>query len=244
MDGKQNKLSIALSIIVAALLIGGAIFYISRSGSGVENNSGPPTVSLADQGLALDGLAIKGDPKAKATLLEFGDFQCIACAQYFYTIEPQIEKDLVSTGKANEAFKILTFIDDYAQKSGKGESWQAAQAAMCAADQGKFWEMHDLIYQAEANEVLSKKQNENSGNLTRNFFINAAKDLKVNEAQFTSCFDSQKYTDKINSFMVDAQKAMGASVSTPTIYLIKDEVAQKVENPFDANALEALVNQK
>lgn len=244
MDEKQNKLSIALSIVVAALLIGGVIIYISRSGSNGKNNGGSSTVSLADQGLVLDGLAIKGDPKAKMTLLEFGDFQCVACAQYFYTIEPQIEKDLVNTGKSNEAFKILTFIDDYAQKSGKGESWQAAQAAMCAADQGKFWEMHDSIYQSEVNEVLSKKQNENSGNLTRDFFINAAKDLKMNEVQFTSCFDSQKYTDKINNFMVDAQKAMGASVSTPTIYLIRDGVAQKVENPFDVNALEALVNKK
>jgi len=242
MDGKQNKLSIALSIIVAALLIGWAIFYISRSGSGVKNNSGPPTVSLAGQGLSLDGLVIKGDPKAKATLLEFGDFQCVACAQYFYTVEPQIEKDLVTTGKANEAFKILTFIDDSVQKSGNGESWQAAKATMCAADQGKFWEMHDLIYQAEVNEILSKKQNENSGNLTRDFFVNAARNLKMDEAQFTFCFDSQKYTDKINNFMVDAQKAMGTSVSTPTIYLIKDGIAQKVENPFDVNALEALVN--
>ena len=246
MDKKQNKLTIVLSILVAALIIGGAIIYVVRGGSkstvgGTQSSSTP---SLADQGLSVEGLQLRGDAKAPATLLEFGDFQCVACAQYFHVVEPQIEKDLVSTGKVNEAYKVLTFIDDYAQKSGTGESWHAAQAAMCAADQGKFWEMHDVIYQAEVDEALAGKQNENSGNLTDSFFMNAAKKINLNETQFASCYNSQQHSDQIKSFMTDAVKAMGQQISTPSLYLIKNGQAQKIANPFDVASLEAMITGK
>jgi protein-disulfide isomerase len=238
MNSQKNKLTIVLSILVAALAIGGAIIYISK---GAGNQGGDQNQNLVDQGLSVEELSLKGDPKAKATILEFGDFQCIACAQFFAAIEPQITKELLDTGKANMAFKTLTFIDQYAGKERQGESWLSAQATECAADQGKFWEMYDAIYQAEVDELLANKQNENSGNLTRDFFVKTAQNLKMGENQFTSCLDSQKHTDKIDSFMADAQKAMGNRVSTPSVYVIKDSVVQKVDNPFDFKSLEAII---
>lgn len=241
MDKKENKLTIVLSIVVAALVIAGAIIYAFRSGGGTGGQSGK--TDLAAKGLLTAGLPLRGDAKAPVTIVEFGDFQCVACVQFFATVEPQLKKELIDTGKANMAFKPLTFIDQFASKDRAGESWMAAQAAECAADQGKFWEMHDAIYQAELNEVLAKKNNENSGNLTKSFFVNTAVSLKLNSSQFTSCLDSQTYTDKIDGFMADAQKAMGNQISTPTLFVIKDGVATQMKGNmgFDVNAYVSLI---
>ncbi len=232
---KNNKTTIALSIIVAAIIIAGAILYVARpktTAAPAASNSQP---SLADKGLSIDGLPVLGDPKAPATILEFGDFQCIACVRFFAMAEPQITKDLINTGKANMVFKILDFIGP--------ESIDAAEAAECSADQGKFWEMHDAIYNAELNEVKANKNNENSGNLTKNFFVSTAKNLGMDVNQFTSCYDSQKYASKIASFYTDAGKALGGLISTPSIFVIKNGVGQKVDNPFDVTSFEKIVNQ-
>lgn len=242
MDKKQNKLTIVLSIVVAALVIAGAIIYAIRSGGGAGGGQAAKT-NLTAKGLLTAGLPLRGDAKAPVTIVEFGDFQCVACVQFFATVEPQLKKELIDTGKANMAFKPLTFIDQFAGKDRAGESWMAAQAAECAADQGKFWEMHDAIYQAELNEVLAKKNNENSGNLTKSFFVNTAVSLKLNSSQFTSCLDSQTHTDKIDGFMADAQKAMGDQISTPTLFVIKDGVATQMQGnaSFDINAYISLI---
>jgi protein-disulfide isomerase len=239
MEKNQNKITIYLSVIVAVLVIGVAIFYALQKGgvsnSGLAKATSTPTSALEAQGLSFDGLPLLGNPNATTTILEFGDFQCIACVQFFATAEPQITKDLIDTGKANMVFKILDFIGP--------ESVDAAEAAECSADQGKFWEMHDAIYNAELNEAKANKSNENSGNLTKNFFVSTAKNLGMDVNQFTSCYDSQKYASKIASFYTDAGKALGGSISTPSVFVIKNGVGQKVANPFDVSSFEGIVNQ-
>jgi protein-disulfide isomerase len=243
MNKNQNRLTTTLSIIVSVLVIGVAIFYaVSKSGSS-GGSSGTKIPSLKDQGLSLSGLPLRGNPDASSTIIEFGDFQCVACAQFFKIADPQIKTEFIDTGKANMAFKPLTFIDQFAGKDRTGESWHAAQAVECAADQGKFWEMHDAIYSAEVSEVAAGGSNENSGNLTKDFFVNEAKNLKMDVNQFTSCYDSQTHTDKIDGFYSDAQKAMGSQISTPTIFIIKNGTAQKITSPFDINSYKAIISE-
>jgi protein-disulfide isomerase len=242
MNKNQNKLTISLSIIVSVLVIGVAIFYtMSKSGSS-GGGLGIKTPTLGEQGLSLSGLSLKGNPNASSTIVEFGDFQCIACAQFFAMVEPQLKTEFIDTGKANMAFKPLTFIDQFAGKERQGESWHAAQAVECAADQGKFWEMYDAIYSAEASEAAAGKNNENSGNLTRDFFTNVVKGLNIDVNQFASCYDSQAHTDKIDGFYSDAQKAMGSQISTPTVFVIKDGTVQKIASPFDINSYKAIIS--
>ncbi len=239
----NNRLTIYLIIVIVILVAGmGLMYFFPRNSANNSGNQTPTApLSLSDQGLSVEGLPVLGKADAPATILEFGDFQCSACTQFFGTAEPQIRKDLIDTGKANMVFKILTFIDDYAHKGGSGESWHAAQAAECANDQGKFWDMYDSIYNAELSEIKSGKSNENSGNLTRDFFVNSAKKIGMDVNQFSSCYDSQKYSNQINGFMSDAQKAMGQNISTPTLFVIKNGKAQQVTNPFDVKTLESMV---
>ena len=111
---KNNKSTIALSIVVAALVIGGAILYATKpsSPSGSSGSSAQPQNqnSLAARGLSTEGLPVLGDSKAPATILEFGDFQCSYCAMFFSQTEPTLQKEFIDTGKANMVFKTLAFI--------------------------------------------------------------------------------------------------------------------------------------
>ena len=233
---KNNKTTIALSIIVAALIIGGAILYSSKpSSSGTTPAQNQNT--LASQGLSTEGLPVLGDPKAPATILEFGDFQCSYCAMFFAQTEPTLQKEFIDTGKANLVFKTLAFI-------GK-ESTDAGVAAACAADQGKFWPMHDAIYSAEVAELAKNKSNENTGNLTRDFFASEADKLGMNKTDFLSCYDSQKYVSELNNNMSDASKALNGRVGTPAVFIIKNgqaaQVSQTQQGPFDIAEYERII---
>src|SRR3989344_1487036 len=83
----------------------------------------------------------KGDKNAPIVMLEFSDFQCPFCAKFWAETLPQIEKNYVDTGKVYFVYKDfpLSEIHPFAQ--------QAAEAALCAGEQGKFWEYHDKLFE-------------------------------------------------------------------------------------------------
>src|SRR5690349_20421826 len=91
-----------------------------------------------------DGLSL-GDPNAPAVIDVFEDFQCPACQRFTENVEPLVIESLVATGKARYVFHNYPFLDGNGAGS-SGESDQAANAAMCANEQGKFWDLHGSIY--------------------------------------------------------------------------------------------------
>ncbi len=95
--------------------------------------------------VAVGSAPVKGDANAKITIVEFSDFQCPYCARFFTQTYPQIEKDYIDTGKVKLVFKQfpIAAIHQYAQK--------AAEASLCAKDQGKFWEYHDKLFLASGS---------------------------------------------------------------------------------------------
>lgn len=84
----------------------------------------------------------KGDKNAKVTFVEFADFECPYCEQFYSEAESQIMKDYADTGK------VLFVYKNFPVYLAHPHSYEAAEAAECAADQGKFWEMHDAIFNA------------------------------------------------------------------------------------------------
>lgn len=98
------------------------------------------SVAPAKVDVNIDGAYSKGSNDAKVTIVEFSDFQCPYCARFYSETLGQIIKDYVDTGKVRFVYKHFPLISIHplAQKAG--------EAAACAGEQGKFWEMHDLMF--------------------------------------------------------------------------------------------------
>jgi protein-disulfide isomerase len=89
-----------------------------------------------------------GDPNAPVTVEVYEDFQCPACAAFSATTERQIFADYVETGKAFFIYRHFPFLET----ATGGESSQAANASMCAAEQGRFWDYHDMLFANQNGE--------------------------------------------------------------------------------------------
>ncbi len=127
-----------------------------------------------------------GDPNAKIKIDEYSDFQCPFCRIFFENTEEALVEKYVADGTVYfEYHSFGAFIG--------AESGQAAEAAYCAGDQGKFWEMHDIIF---ANQT-----GENVGAYTDRRLVAFAEKLELNMTDFNDCFDSSKYADLIDEDM-------------------------------------------
>jgi protein-disulfide isomerase len=82
----------------------------------------------------------RGRPGAPVTVYEMADFQCPACRQFFVTTLPVLEQDYIRTGKVRWVFVNLPLTHIHPNAAA------AAELAMCAARQGRFWPVHDLLY--------------------------------------------------------------------------------------------------
>lgn len=99
--------------------------------------------SAADSLMArADSARIQGSPSAPLWIIEVSDFQCPFCRMFHAQTYPTIKKDYVETGKARLAY--INF-----PVPGHQNAWPAALAAMCAAAQGKFWPMHDALFNSQ-----------------------------------------------------------------------------------------------
>ena len=148
--------------------------------------------------VSIDDGAMRGDPKAKVTLIEFSDFQCPFCGRFFNETLPQLDKEFIQTGKVRYVLREfpLAAIHPNAQT--------AAEAAECAGVQGKYWEMHDKLFQNQkALEVPHLKR--------------YAKDVGLNINVFDECLDNGSQVPKIQR---DIQEARSLGVTgTPAFFL-------------------------
>ncbi len=143
----------------------------------------------------------KGDKDAKVTIVEFSDFQCPFCERFFTQTLSSIEENYVDTGKVKFVFKDFPLgFHQNAQK--------AAEATECADEQGKFWEMHDKIF-------------ENQQSLGVDNYKQWAKDLGLDTDNFDKCLDDGITASEISDDMSDGQKT-GIS-GTPGFLIITDK---------------------
>lgn len=196
----MSKQFVAVIIVIVLGLVG--IFALTGNKSASNSPSGSTKLSSHIQGKATTGV----------TLVEYGDFECPYCAQYFPTI------------KAIEQFygdKISIQFRNYPLTSIHQNAFAAARAAEAASLQGKFFEMHDLLYEnqnawAGASDPLTA-------------FSAYAKQIGLKADQFKTDYASSKVNDQIN-----ADRSEGARLGitgTPTYYLDgkKVQIANSVE---------------
>jgi protein-disulfide isomerase len=206
-------------LIIAAFLIGvlyTKVQYLEKGQAGTVaqtagNQAAGGTAGTVAQAPAAPGakvnvdpghFPIKGDKNAKVTIIEFADFRCPFCEQFFSQTESQVFKDYVDTGKVKFAFRNYAFLGP--------ASIVAADAAECANDQGKFWEFHDYLYKNQPPETDTTMYNTDT--LTQ-----AAVSLGMNDSQFRSCLDSKKDDALATKDMTDGQAA--GITGTPTFVI-------------------------
>ena len=164
-----------------------------------------------------DGLSV-GDPNAPVTIDVFEDFQCPACKRFTENTEPLVIENLVATGKARYVFHNYPFLDD---QSPRKESDQSANAAMCASEQDKFWEMHSTLY--------ANWNGENLGAFSDRRLQAMAESIGLDMDAFNSCFSANKYDAEIQA---DLQLGADMGVSgTPAVFVNGRPVVQGNQVP-------------
>lgn len=145
-----------------------------------------------------------GNPDAPVQVIEFGDFECPACAQWANVTEPDVRERLIKTGLIS--FRFFDFPLDIHRNT-----WPASNAVACADDQGKFIEMHDGVFAT---------QHQWDGLATSNpkkVFERVASGLGLNMDEWESCFDSQKHYPRIKAnFEEGVRRGVG---QTPTFII-------------------------
>lgn len=157
-----------------------------------------------------------GDPNAPVKIIEYSDFQCPYCGNFSKDTEPQIVENYVKTGKVYFEYRSVgQFIGV--------ESARAAEAAYCAGDQGKFWEMHDVIF---ANQT-----GENVGAYSDRRLIAFAENLDLDMTSFKDCFNNGKYESRLRDDEKNAQLDIPAATNFAELVAAGQYSAQGISTP-------------
>lgn len=205
---RQSRLVVLLGIGGIALLVAVLVVVPRLFRPEVVENPRP----MAD-------FNMMGDPNAPVKIVEYSDFQCAYCRRHAEETEPLIVEQYVETGKVHLTYVPYGFAGNGAWPT--PESGQAANAAFCAGEQGKFWEYHDLVFANQGGEA--------SGALTNQLLISLAEDLNLDMGQFRSCFNDKKYADQIQAGI---DQGNAAEVSGTPSFLINGKLIVGAQ-PFD-----------
>lgn len=175
-------LSIVTTYQVMSLKNGGNSASVTTTTVPVIQTTTASTVATSSVPVKVD---IKVDPSeptlgskdAKVTIVEYSDFQCPFCERFVTQSFPQIKTDYIDTGKVKLVFRQFPLsFHPFAQK--------AAEASLCADEQGKFWDYHDKLFA-------------NQQKITVPDLKQYAADLKLDTTKFNDCLDNNKMADKV-----------------------------------------------
>ncbi|HEY5442326.1 MAG TPA: thioredoxin domain-containing protein [Candidatus Saccharimonadales bacterium] len=198
-----------LAILAAIILIFAGIIVFSNKSS--NTTSGKSTGTLTQH--------IEGQGKAGITLVEYGDYECPFCGQYFPTVK-QIQTEY------NQ--QLFFQFRNFPLVSIHQNAFAGARAAEAAAMQNKFWQMHDLLYENQTQWSTASDPTP--------YFNQYAQALGLNVTQFKTDYSSNKVNDLINADMAEGNKLN--ITGTPTFFLDGKQIS--VGNT--ASSFEALIN--
>ncbi len=201
----MNKKGVLVGIIISIAIISVIVVYSSSS---VETEN----LDVRTHGIISTtmGSSILGNPSAQITIVEFGDYQCHQCYNWFHNTKPTVFQNYVDIGKVNFVFMDLAFLGM--------DSPKAAQASYCAEDQGKYWEYHNQLYTAQESQIDNGWANSQR---LKAFAFSLGLDMEL----FDSCLDSGKYTKRVLYNIAEAKK-LGAN-GTPTFFIIGPDGQQQ-----------------
>jgi len=172
-----------------------------QAGSGQPAAQAPSAQPVDPSSFTVRDANRQGDKAAKVSIIEFSDFQCPFCERFHTSVEANLIKQYVDTGKATFVYKHIAILGQ--------ESVWAAQASECAADQGKFWQFHDLLF--------DKQSGENQGAFNKDKLLGFAQEMKLDMTKFEPCLSQDQTADRVRT---DSQEGQQAGVrGTPTFFI-------------------------
>jgi protein-disulfide isomerase len=201
---KKHWLESGLVALVVIIL--GAVVLNHASPGGTSSAAGTGSADTAAPTSVLDVTArdagnSMGPATAPVTIINYSDFMCPYCTMLANQIEPQLIHDYVDTGKVRYIVREGAFLTPASQ--------DAAEAAACAEDQGKYWPYHDLLYKMRAQA--------SQGIYTTDKLKSYARQLNLKTSQFDTCLDSHTHADEVKQV---TQVATDGGVSgTPTVFI-------------------------
>jgi protein-disulfide isomerase len=193
---RQRLITISLIVLGAFLVVAPIVYQMLRPVAQVVAVPTGPYSNVSENTM--------GDPNAPIKIEEFADFQCPYCEQFHRETEPLLRQYYIDTGKVHFVFRSMgNFVSDNIARSrgtpATTESEDAAMAAYCAADQDKFWGMHAHMF---ANAL-----GEDAGSFSDRRLKSIAETSGLNMDAFNSCYDSGKYTNRVQQDFEDGQAA-------------------------------------
>jgi protein-disulfide isomerase len=146
---------------------------------------------------------ILGSPRASVTVYEMSDFQCPYCRDFSVNTFPAVYSAYVATGKVRWAFV------NFPLTSIHHNALPAAEVGLCAAQQGRFWPVHDLLYRHQDVWAPLKEP--------AAFFLTLADSAKLSKPKLVACLQSPATQEAVRTDALGAERS-GAS-STPTFYI-------------------------
>lgn len=204
---KSNYLyPLIITILIGAWLIGLSILgagwliskEISRQSTNVYseiNEQSPIDIKLPEI------LGSQGSEDSKVVVVEFADFQCPFCGEWQKEIYSKLKTEYIDSKKIKFVFWPIAFLGE--------ESNKAAEAALCAKDQGKFWEYHDILYLNQSGE--------NQGAFADYKLQSLADKIGIKQEDFITCFNSRIFKPHIED-LTNSSATYGVN-STPTVFI-------------------------
>ncbi|MDB4883896.1 MAG: putative oxidoreductase [Gemmatimonadetes bacterium] len=176
-----------LALGVVAVLGLGALGYVANRPKVQTARVDPTLPPMKAEGYLL------GSPSAPVEVIEFADFECPGCGQFATITEPDIRTRLINTGKIR-----MRYIDFPLPMH--RNTWDASLAAACANDQGKFWEMHDQLFQNQ------DRWNGETTNKPRPVIAELAKAIGLDMSKYGTCMDNETHRAKVQSHLQEAER--------------------------------------
>lgn len=208
-ERKQRMLMWSILLIVVVAIIAGTVWI-----AGTTRTNGVLAQAITDNEWEIGG------KDASVTIVEYSDFQCPACRQ-FYNNSHDLLDEMGHDVRFIYRHFPLTRIHSNAER--------AAQAAEAAGAQGMFWEMHDVLFESQTNW---SELNDPSDH-----FKQLAKNLKLDEARFATDYEAKSTKQAVDEDATGAQQAQLRG--TPTIFIN----GEQVPTPQTKNALRDLITQ-
>lgn len=211
----KKRLSTIILWSFIVLFVGGTIALmvgLASKNSDVQFLVG--AVKAADDSDQMKGAPLK---EAKIILIEYSDFQCPACRSYYQIVK-----------KLSQEFPDLSVVYRHFPLPQHANARTSAQAAEAAGQQGKFWEMHDMLFDNQQNWAESKT--------SREIFLGYALALGLDIEKFKTDYDSSATKIKIEK---DYQSGAKDINGTPTFFINN----KKIQNPRNYDEFRSTIEQ-